>query len=63
MITVTTGVYSLEKIKAAARGAVRQGVPVNEASPYPPHSIAHFVFAEEYEAACKFECEDLGVAS
>lgn len=52
-ITITTGIYSLDKIAKDANAAARQGVPLAVANKYPLHSIAHVAFSNSYQAACE----------
>jgi hypothetical protein len=52
-ISITTGIYSIDRIDAAARDAVNNSVPHDKANIYPQHSIAHFAFAKAYATSAQ----------
>ena len=54
---ITTGIYSLDTIRIQAQAAARQGVPLNQAAPYPDHSVAFHAYKQAYEEALLADAE------
>jgi hypothetical protein len=47
-VLITTGVYSIDKIKTQAREAAAKYTDVNDACPYPFQTTAGHIFREEF---------------